>query len=60
MGVELLDMRAIAKLTKRSDQTVRWWRSSGQLPPEDFMLGQSPGWLRTTIEDWLRRWDTGR
>ncbi len=60
MGVELLDMRAIAKLTKVSDQTVRWWRSIGRLPPEDFMLGQSPGWLKTTIEDWLRRGDTGR
>lgn len=65
-SVDLLDMRAVAALATElggrevPEQTIRWKRSKGELPAEDFMVGQSPCWLRASIEPWVRHWVENR
>jgi predicted DNA-binding transcriptional regulator AlpA len=50
---QLWEIRDIAAATGLKPQTIRWHRCVGHLPPEDQMLGRSPGWRYETIRPWL-------
>lgn len=65
MATEYLDLKAIAALAgidRKSLQTYHKRATAnraadnprpGDLPPEDIRLGQTPGWQRDTIDNWL-------
>ena len=53
---DLLDTQGVADVLAIAPDTVRWHRKKGNLPKEDLVLGGSPLWKRSTIEEW----DTAR
>ena len=51
----VLVMRDVAELCGLTYRTVRQYRHTGALPPEDGRLGNSPWWYETTINRWQHR-----
>lgn len=50
---QLLDLRAAAARLGVSYATLRAYRAQDpSFPDPDVMLGQSPGWLPSTLDDW--------
>lgn len=47
-----LDMRAAAARLGVDYATVRRYRATGNFPPADVRVGQSPGWLPETLDAW--------
>lgn len=48
----LLDSEAVAAMLGIAVGSVARYRTRGDLPPPDVMLGRSPGWYAATIRDW--------
>lgn len=51
----ILDVPALAKRLNVREETVYIYRARSYLPPEDVMLGNSPGWYESTIDIWDAR-----
>jgi predicted DNA-binding transcriptional regulator AlpA len=49
---QILDIPAVAERIGVSRQWVDQMRTNGELPDPDIVLGQSPGWLVATIDEW--------
>ena len=49
---DVVGLHEIAERLKVPVNTVRVWRARGVLPPEDYMLNKTPGWLWATIVAW--------
>lgn len=43
-----------AKMSGLKVETLRRYRTVGQLPKEDGMLGKSPWWYEATITKWIK------
>ena len=52
MGIELLDVKDVARLLKLSRRQVWRLRSAGEIP-QPIKIGNSVRWNRTDIERWL-------
>lgn len=59
---DLLDSEGVSRLLGIAVGSVARYRSRGDLPEPDVMLGRSPGWYAATIRDWqaTRPGRTGR
>lgn len=53
MRPHVLSMREVAERAGLAEQTVRAYRSRGQMPEPDVMIGTTPGWLADTIDAWI-------
>lgn len=54
MPTQYLDLAAVAARLGVTYDTVTAYRSRGDMPEPDIMLGASPGWLPKTIEAWIK------
>lgn len=72
-GVEMLDVREVARLARRTPETVRRWIWSGRLQARrhgnrllvtradlDDLMGTRPGDARMTLADWAAQQATVR
>lgn len=44
----------LAQMLGKNRVTIYRWESAGVLPPRIHFTNTSTGWLRSTIEDWLK------
>ena len=51
--VVLYDYQRNSKESGIPTRMLRLWHHRGKLPEEDYRLGQSPGWLESTIRPWI-------
>ncbi|MGB8390722.1 helix-turn-helix domain-containing protein [Mycobacterium sp.] len=51
---ELLNVAEVAKMTRLSVGTLRYWRSVGAGGPESFKLGRRVMYRRADVERWLQ------
>lgn len=51
--IRLLDYAAVADRTGIEVGVLRSHAERGKMPEPDYRLGQSPGWLPETIEEWV-------
>lgn len=49
-----VDIRGFSELAGVKSQTIRAYRHRGILPAADAIYGNSPVWLRTTVDEWLK------
>jgi predicted DNA-binding transcriptional regulator AlpA len=47
-----VEMDDVAAMTGLTPDTVRQYRGSKRLPPEDAMVGRTPVWEWSTIQKW--------
>lgn len=57
--VILMDYASIAEQIDVEPAVVRLWKSRGKMPPPDYMIAQSPGWLPKTIAEWIGTFEDG-
>lgn len=48
----LLSIGEVAGLAGLAESSVRTYRTRGQVPPPDAMIGSTPGWMVSTIQPW--------
>jgi hypothetical protein len=58
MSIDLVGITQIAERLGPPRGTVDSWRSRGQLPEPDHMLGIHPVWEWRTITEWQVSYDT--
>lgn len=51
--VSLYDYARISTESGIPAPKLRVWFQRGKLPAPDYRLGQSPGWLASTIQPWI-------
>lgn len=57
--VILMDYAAVAEMTGIDVAKLRVYRQRGKMPPPDYQVSQSPGWLPETIKDWMKTFKSG-
>lgn len=50
--MQYLDMHQAADRLGVAYATIRRYRATGGFPPADVTVGQSPGWLAETLDQW--------
>lgn len=49
----LLSIGEVAQRAGLAESTVRVYRSRGEMPAPDAMIGRTPGWLESTADAWI-------
>ena len=52
MTEDMVTLKDICDMTTLTRETVYVYKSTGRLPAPDGMVGYTPVWRRSTIEDW--------
>lgn len=52
---EVVTMIQFGELARWTYATTRSYRSRGELPDEDFLMGNKPLWLREKVIEWLKK-----